>query len=90
MALDGSRRSRRQRLPRQHSRRTLIRSPHAADVLSGEDTAGEPTLSRRLWLGLAGASAAAALSGCGKLRTNTTVSVPPTLTIVTENAEAPH
>ena len=89
MALDGSRRSRRQRLPRQHSRPTLIRSPHAADGLSGEDTAGEQTLSRRLWLGLAGASAAAALSGCGKLRTNTTVSVPPTLTIVTETPRRP-
>ena len=88
MALDGSRRSRRQRLPRQHSRRTLIRSPHAADGLSGEDTAGEPTLSRRLWLGLAGASAAAALSGCGKSRTNR-VSVPPTLTIVTETPRRP-
>lgn len=86
MALDGSRRSRRQRLPRQHSRRTLIRSPHAAGGLSGEDSAGEPTLSRRLWLGLAGASAAAALSGCGKLRR---VSVPPTLTIVTETPRRP-
>ena len=86
MALHGSRRSRRQRLPRQHSRRTLIRSPHAADGLSGEDTAGEQTLSRRLWLGLAGASAAAALSGCGKLRK---VSVPPTLTTATETPRRP-
>jgi carbonic anhydrase len=39
-----------------------------------------------LWLGLAGASAVAALSGCGKLRT---VSVPPTLTIVTETPRRP-
>ena len=85
MALDGSRR---QRLPRQDSRRTLIRSPQTADGLSGEDTAGEQTLSRRLWLGLAGASAAAALSGCGKSRTNR-VSVPPTLTIVTETPRRP-
>jgi carbonic anhydrase len=85
MALDGSRR---QRLPRQDSRRTLIRSPQTADGLSGEDTAGEQTLSRRLWLGLVGASAAAALSGCGKLRTNR-VTVPPTLTIVTETPRRP-
>ena len=85
MALDGSRR---QQLPRQHSRRTLILSPHPADGLSGEDTAGEQTLSRRLWLGLVGASAAAALSGCGKLRTNR-VTVPPTLTIVTETPRRP-
>jgi carbonic anhydrase len=84
MALDGSRR---QRLPRQRSRRTLIRSPQAADGLSGEDTAGEQTLSRRLWLGLAGASAAAALSGCGKLRKR--VTVPSTLTIVTETPRRP-
>ena len=83
MALDGSRR---QRLPRQDSRRTLIRSPQTADGLSGEDTAGEQTLSRRLWLGLVGASAAAALSGCGKLRK---VSVPPTLTTATETPRRP-
>jgi len=36
-----------------------------------------------LWLGLAGATAATALSGCGKVR-NTTVSVPPTVATVTE------
>ena len=45
-------------------------------------------MSRRLWLGLVGASAAAALSGCGKLRTNR-VTVPPTLTIVTETPRRP-
>ena len=56
--------------------------------LSGEDTAGEPTLSRRLWFGLAGATAAAAVTGCEKVR-KMTVSVPPTVTIVTETPRHP-
>jgi carbonic anhydrase len=44
------------------------------------------TLSRRSWLGLAGATAAAALVGCGptKSRTNTTVTVPATPEFTTE------
>jgi len=41
-----------------------------------------------LWLGLAGATAAAALTGCEKVK-KMTVSVPPTVTVVTETPRRP-